>query len=151
MTTTGGKTIETDLIIKAVGVRSLQESPLLTSVAGKVNERQMLKVDEFLRVEGTTNVFALGDCAATKDAKTVMAASNSHAPAVAKSILAIENGKPPVKPSPPPPAMLVPIGPTDGGGYYGGSSFPTFLAVAFKSKDLFISKQWSELGGTVPV
>jgi len=103
-------------------------------------------VDEFLRVEGTTNVFAIGDCAATKDSKTVISAMTSHAPAVVKSIGAMEKGKPLVKPGPPMKAMMVPLGPTDGAGYMSGSNLPTFMVVSFKSKDLMAPKWWSDLG-----
>lgn len=150
VTTKSGKSIESDLILMAVGVKPPQPSPLLTSLASKLDERNQFKVDEYLRVVGTTDVFAVGDCAASGHEKMVTSAIYSHGPAVAKSIVALSQGKEPVSPSPPMRVMMVPVGPDDGVGYIGGFTVSGMVVAAMKSKDLFTSRWWGLMGKQVP-
>jgi len=105
----------------------------------------MFEVDEYLRVEGHTNVFAIGDCADTNDPKAARTAYFCHAPAVAKSIIAIDRGKPPITPSPLMNALMVPVGPFDGAGYFGETSIPDWMVVAAKSKEFMASRVWAEV------
>ena len=62
----GGSTIDTENVIWTAGNRPNLgiEAPGLP-----VDERTGIKVDEFLRVEGHENVWAIGDCAAVQDVR----------------------------------------------------------------------------------
>src|ERR671911_665251 len=62
----GGRTIETENVIWTAGNR-----PNIGIEAGElpVDERTGIKVDGYLRVEGRSNVWAIGDCAAVPDVR----------------------------------------------------------------------------------
>lgn len=62
-----GTTVPTRTLVWTAGVRA---SPLLASMGLPLDERGRVRVDELLRVEGRTNVWALGDCAAVPNART---------------------------------------------------------------------------------
>ena len=60
----------------------------------KLDDIGCLKVDEFLRVEGYTDVFAIGDCS-TADSEAKMAfKAGCHADVVAKNLKMQETGEP---------------------------------------------------------
>jgi NADH:quinone reductase (non-electrogenic) len=62
-----GDRIETRTLVWTAGVRA---NPLLTQLGLPLDERGRLQVDELLRVQGRTNVWALGDCAAVPNLST---------------------------------------------------------------------------------
>ena len=59
-TLSDGERIETHTVVWTAGVRP---HPVLARWGLPVDERGAVRVDEFLRVEGRTNVWAVGDCA----------------------------------------------------------------------------------------
>ena len=59
-----GDRIGTNTIIWTAGNRA---NPLLSTLPCELNARGAIRVDQFLRVEGLANVWALGDCADVKD------------------------------------------------------------------------------------
>ncbi|MET0560764.1 MAG: NAD(P)/FAD-dependent oxidoreductase [Gaiellaceae bacterium] len=62
-----GTRVPTRTLVWTAGVRA---NPLLTQLALPLDERGRVVIDETLRVEGTEDVWALGDCAAVKNCKT---------------------------------------------------------------------------------
>ena len=62
-----GTSVPAHTLVWTAGVRAV---PLLTRLGLPVDERGRVKVDETLRVEGRTDVWALGDCAAVPNART---------------------------------------------------------------------------------
>jgi NADH dehydrogenase len=62
-----GARIPARTLVWTAGVRA---SPLLPDLGLPLDERGRVRVDETLRVEGTDDVWALGDCAAVKNVKT---------------------------------------------------------------------------------
>jgi len=62
-----GTRVPARTLVWTAGVRA---NPLLTQLALPLDERGRVVIDETLRVEGTEDVWALGDCAAVKNCKT---------------------------------------------------------------------------------
>ena len=67
VTLSGGERIETHTFVWTAGVAA---HPLLQELGLPLDERGRVRVDEMLRVEGRTNVWALGDCARVPNAAT---------------------------------------------------------------------------------
>src|SRR5918995_38648 len=95
----GGSTIDTENVIWTAGNRPNLgiEAPGLP-----VDERTGIKVDEYLRVEGYENVWAIGDCAAVQDVRAgqdgkivppTAQAAVQQGHVVARNILAAIDGK----------------------------------------------------------
>lgn len=69
LTTNGGETIETDMVLMCVGLKTNTDA-YKTSFPELVEDgSNRLKVNEFLQVEGHDNIFAVGDCNNTADTK----------------------------------------------------------------------------------
>jgi NADH dehydrogenase len=66
-TLSDGERIPTHTLVWTAGVRA---NPLLADLGLPLDERGRVLVDEFLRVKGTDNVWALGDCAAVPNTAT---------------------------------------------------------------------------------
>jgi NADH:ubiquinone reductase (H+-translocating) len=62
-----GTVFQTETVVWTAGVRA---SPMLGGFGVPLDERGRVKVDATLKVEGCTDVFALGDCAAVPNAAT---------------------------------------------------------------------------------
>jgi NADH dehydrogenase len=95
----GGNTIETENVIWTAGNRpnlgiEAEELP--------VDQRTGIKVDEYLRVEGHENIWAIGDCAAVQDVRSgqegkivppTAQAAVQEGHMVARNILAVLDGR----------------------------------------------------------
>ena len=62
-----GTRIPTATLVWTAGVRA---NPILAELGLPLDERHRVRVDEFLRVEGHENIWALGDCAGVPNAAT---------------------------------------------------------------------------------
>jgi NADH:ubiquinone reductase (H+-translocating) len=60
LTLTDGTTLDTDTVVWTAGVRP---HPFVDQLGLPLDERGRIRVDSSLRVQGTSNVWALGDCA----------------------------------------------------------------------------------------
>ncbi|MDP8971605.1 MAG: NAD(P)/FAD-dependent oxidoreductase [Actinomycetota bacterium] len=95
----GGDTIATENVIWTAGNRPNVAIDDLDDLP--VDERNGIKVDEYLRVEGHSNIWAIGDCAAVPDINEengqgippTAQAATQEGKAVAKNILAAIDGK----------------------------------------------------------
>jgi NADH:ubiquinone reductase (H+-translocating) len=67
VTLSDGSRIDTNTVVWTAGIRP---HPLVEQLGLPTDERHRVIVDEELRVEGRTNVFALGDCARVPNAAT---------------------------------------------------------------------------------
>ncbi|MGO9173525.1 MAG: NAD(P)/FAD-dependent oxidoreductase [Rhodomicrobium sp.] len=146
-----GEKIPVDLSVPALG--SHPEAGLLRTLDDvTVDPLGRVKVDPWLRPLKGVNLFALGDCAFTGDAMTIVAITR-QVPWLAKTILAVLEGTrvedlAPYTPWPVPP-ILLPLGPSQGASVLpigGGVAVGPFLTSAIKGKGLFISKQRKEFG-----
>jgi len=146
-----GEKISADLSIPALGAHPV--TTLLRTVDDvRFDALGRAKVDPWLRPLGSGTLFAVGDCASTGDAMTIVATTR-QVPWLAKTILAVLRGTaveslPPYKPWRTPP-ILLPLGPSRGASvlpFGGGTAVGPFLTSAIKGRGLFISKQRNELG-----
>jgi len=146
-----GEKISADLSIPALGAHPVND--LLRTAGGvQFNHLGRAKVDSWLRPRGSGSLFALGDCADTGDAMTIVGITR-QVPWLAKTILSVLEGAKlenlsPYRPWPTPP-ILVPLGPSQGASVLPlgtGVAVGPFLTSAIKGKGLFISKQRKEFG-----
>ncbi|TVY49390.1 Oxidoreductase [Lachnellula occidentalis] len=143
LTLSGGEKIITDLYLPALGL--VPNSSYLPH--SLVNTAGFVKVDEFLRVKGTTDVWALGDVADVQRPQYVNTEKQSvH---VAKSVVAVLKGAQPVKYKKEEKDMLaVPIGRKAGTGHMGGMKLPSFMVNMVKGKNLFMDKMPGMISGS---
>jgi len=143
-----GKTVQADLVFNCMG------NKLATSMypAEWLDEHQAVKVAPTLLVNGTKNVFALGDITDIEESKLSYIASRGHAPVVAANVLAVAKGAPPSKTHKPAtkPMMVVPLGSRKGVMVTPVGTFGPFLASQVKGKDLFVSMSWSANNAKAP-
>lgn len=145
-TTTKGDTIEADLTIWAVGTVVPKDHYSSWLGDGGLDEAGRIKVDEYLRIEGKTNAFALGDCANVPEAK-LMANATEQSKYLVDHIVAVMNGKSPAKKYELHPPMMFPsIGYSAGVGQLpGGATMPEFIVKKVKSSNLFTSKVFGNM------
>jgi len=86
-----GKILKADLVITAIGAKPNTEW-LKPNNKNLLDEKGFIKVDDYLRVEGTENVFALGDCADVAEPKMVVHA-DKQSKTVVSNLKAVANGK----------------------------------------------------------
>mmetsp|Transcript_10638 Transcript_10638/g.35202 ORF Transcript_10638/g.35202 Transcript_10638/m.35202 type:complete len:465 (+) Transcript_10638:2-1396(+) len=143
VTTKKGRELKADLVFWCIGGRvnsSAYEETFAT-------EKNFLKVDDTLLVQGTKNVFACGDCAATTAAKTVMKAEE-QAKIVVENIKKLAAGKALVPYKAGPDLNVTQLGHVGGAGQlplFGGMVIGP-KAVQTMKKDLFVGKFWKDLG-----
>jgi len=114
------------------------------------NDLGRIRVDAALKVVGTSNVFAIGDCNDVEETKTFVAAGTQegkmdgwpkgHADVVAENIRNIRDNKSVVSVYTPPKGwfgMIVPIGPDDSV----VAGYPEAFG-AYKASSYFIGAQW---------
>merc|ERR1712181_124822 len=89
----GETELEADLVISCIGMPPNKAEVAKLLPASSIDEKTgRAKVDEFLAVEGCSNVFALGDCCNTPEHKMAAHAA-VHAEAVVGNILLEAQGK----------------------------------------------------------
>ena len=111
VTTDRGRTIEADIWFRCNGLRPVSDY-LSGGLAAARTADGWIAVTPTLQVEGQTAVFALGDVSSI-DLKTAGRAGRQAAVAAA-NIRALHEGRPLEAYEPPPPAIVIPLGP--GGG-----------------------------------
>lgn len=150
--TNTGNTLKADLIIIAAGASAKEnESIFPSSWLAEVGQKRLLHVDENLRVVGTKNVFAVGDC--TDIAETKLGAlADMHASVAKQNVEAVLANKTP-KARYSPLSMKFAVLPL---GFDGGVSYVVFTSVGswmtrkLKSKDLFATPTSAGIGATIP-
>lgn len=135
-----------DLVLVCAGY-----SPNTSFLPGTLkDERGLIKVDENLRVVGSTNVFAIGDCNNVAETKTFVVAGTQmgkmegwpigHADVVASNIRSLSEKSDKLTTYTPNTqwfGMIVPIGPNDSV----VAGYPEAFG-AYKAGSYFISNQW---------
>jgi len=145
----GDTKLEADLVLPLVGLPSNKASVEKLVPADKIDENNRIKVNEYLCVEGTTSVFAIGDCCNTPEHK-MAAFAGKHGELVASNIVREASGCPPYEYKRPFVGMLVPFGASAGAGIFNGWHIPSFVGAKLKYADLFTSKYWGLVGTKVP-
>ncbi|XP_054838035.1 ferroptosis suppressor protein 1 isoform X3 [Eublepharis macularius] len=108
-----------------------------------------LKVNEHLQVVGYDNIYAIGDCAHVKEPKMAYHAS-LHANVVVTNIINSLTQKPLKTYKPGSLTYLLSMGRNDGVGQINGYYVGCVIVTTVKSRDLFVSKSWKEMGQRMP-
>jgi NADH dehydrogenase FAD-containing subunit len=87
--TTGGKSLEADLVFWATGTR-LNNKPLLKNFVDVIDERGQIRVNKHLQVEGYEHIYAVGDITNFPEIK--MAAATTHHADVTVNNILYQNG-----------------------------------------------------------
>ena len=117
--------------------------------AKHVDEAGRIKVDEFLKIEGLENIYAIGDCCNTQEDK-MAAFAGKHGEVVAANIVKELKGCTPSPYKQPFVGMLVPFGASEGVGMFNGFHIPSFIGTKLKYSHLFTDKFWAVAGLKVP-
>jgi len=138
---------EADIVYSCVGMLPNTEF-LQAELAAALNDKGLIKVDEFMKVKGYDNLYALGDCAALDDHKHGYIAT-VQGEMLADAILKSARGRK-VKPYKTPPfAIITPTGTDTGVAQMPFGIFTAKFLVNLKQKDLGVSNIYKMLG-TVP-
>ncbi|MEH6450529.1 MAG: FAD-dependent oxidoreductase [Oleispira sp.] len=133
-----------ELVYSCVGMLPNTEF-LQAELAATLNDKGLIKVDDFMKVKGYDNLYALGDCAALDDHKHGYIATVQGG-MLADAILKSAKGKK-VKPYKTPPfAIITPTGTDTGVAQMPFGIFTAKFLVNLKQKDLGISNIYKMLG-----
>ena len=145
VSTHGGRTIEADIWFRCYGLRSLSDY-LSGDLADTRQADGSIEVTPTLQVTGHPDVFALGDVA-DADQKGAGRASR-QAEVVITNIRALAEGSALTDYEPPPPAIVIPLGPTGGASELPGQDEVAGAeqTAAIKGSHLFIER-YRELFG----
>uniref|UniRef100_A0A3B5LBM1 Ferroptosis suppressor protein 1 n=1 Tax=Xiphophorus couchianus TaxID=32473 RepID=A0A3B5LBM1_9TELE len=113
-------------------------------VCGSMAADGALKVNQYLQVEGFSNIFAVGDCADLREAKLAYHAG-LHAYVAVSNIISSLSGKPLTPYRTGNVSMLLAMGRDDGVGQFNGIRLPRWLVALGKSRDLMLWKSWREM------
>jgi len=147
--TEAGAEVTADIWFRCYGVWPVSDY-LAGSLAAARQPDGFVAVTPYLQVAGQDRVFALGDVAAA-DHKMAGAASRQAA-IVAGNIRALITGAGELsRYDPPPPGIVVPIGPDGGAGQRGGQDelLPAAVVADLKGRDMMVDRYIALLG--VPV
>jgi apoptosis-inducing factor 2 len=145
VSTHGGRAIEADIWFRCYGLRSVSDY-LSGDLADTRRADGSIEVTPTLQVTGHPEVFALGDVA-DADLKGAGRASR-QAELVITNIRALSEGRALTDYEPPPPAIVIPLGPTGGASELPGQDEVAGAeqTAAIKGSHLFIER-YSELFG----
>lgn len=150
--TDGGENLDSDLILKATGLK-VNSAPYKTALADKIGDHGALKVDEYLRVEGYENIYAVGDCNNVPETKLAYGAKLQGKVAVSNICKHFNNSSPldVYQADGFPFVMVVALGKGIGFGILkDGTNMPDAVAGAAKAEDLYTAQTWSEFNQTPP-
>jgi apoptosis-inducing factor 2 len=144
--TESGAELTADIWFRCYGVRPVSDY-LVGSLAGARQPDGFVAVTPHLQIAGQDRVFALGDVAAA-DHKMAGAAGR-QAVIVAGNIRALITGQGELdRYQPPPPGIVVPIGPEGGAGQRGGQDalVPAEVVAELKGRDMMVDRYIALLG-----
>ncbi|XP_068113569.1 ferroptosis suppressor protein 1 [Hyperolius riggenbachi] len=140
--------ITADMILCCTGVK-INSSCYVSVFGDKVASNGTLKVNDFLQVEGYSNIYAVGDCANLNEPKMAYHAGLHAKIAVTNIINGLKDK--PLKPyKTGAVTMLLSMGRNDGVGQFNGCYMGHALVTMAKSRDIFVSKSWKDMGQKMP-
>lgn len=146
--TESGIEIKCDMVLRCTGGKPNTEQ-FREALGSAVCESGLIKVNEFLQVEETENIFALGDILNTDEEKISVAAA-AHADIIAKNIEASLAGKKLQAYKPSTFLMLIPVGRNGGVGELPLMAIGEAFTRNIKSATLFTKKFWGDMGQKPP-
>ncbi|XP_056386670.1 ferroptosis suppressor protein 1 [Hyla sarda] len=140
--------ITADLVLCCTGLK-INSSCYVDAFGDKVASDGALKVNDHLQVEGHNNIYAVGDCADLRGPKMAYLAG-LHAQLAVTNIIHSLMKKPLKTYKAGPVSMLLSMGRNDGTGQFNGHYMGRYCVTLLKSRDLFVSKSWKEMGQKMP-
>jgi NADH dehydrogenase FAD-containing subunit len=143
-----GESIQADIVYVAVGVTP-NSGFMQKHFSNVLNKHGYIGVNEFYQVQGTNNLYAVGDVADLPDLK-LGALAAPQARKLADNLIGQQAGKKP-KPHKPGPVMgLFPIGQQRGVAQLPFGTVTWKLIINLKNKDMFIGKMLKDIGAPTP-
>ncbi|XP_066410793.1 ferroptosis suppressor protein 1 [Molothrus aeneus] len=143
-----GTEVVVDMVVLCTGIK-INSSAYAAAFGDKMASNGALKVNKHLQVEGYENIYAIGDCADLKEPKMAYHAG-LHANIVVTNIINSLTQKPLKTYEPGSLTFLLSMGRNDGVGQVNGYYVGHLLVTIAKSRDLFVSKSWKNMGQTMP-
>ncbi|KAM4852090.1 ferroptosis suppressor protein 1 isoform 1-T2 [Thomomys bottae] len=143
-----GTEVATNLVILCSGVK-INSSAYCGAFESKLAGNGSLRVNEFLQVEGYSNIYAIGDCADVKEPKMAYHAG-LHANVVVANIVNSIKQRPLKAYKPGALTFLLTMGRNDGVGQISGFYVGRLMVRLAKSRDLFISTSWKTMRQSPP-
>uniref|UniRef100_A0A8C3N3Q2 Ferroptosis suppressor protein 1 n=2 Tax=Geospiza parvula TaxID=87175 RepID=A0A8C3N3Q2_GEOPR len=143
-----GTEVVVDMVVLCTGIK-INSSAYAAAFGDKMASNGALKVNKHLQVEGYENIYAIGDCADLKEPKMAYHAG-LHANIVVTNIINSLTQKPLKTYEPGSLTFLLSMGRDDGVGQVNGYYVGRLLVTIAKSRDLFVSKSWKNMGQTMP-
>ncbi|XP_072534048.1 ferroptosis suppressor protein 1 [Salminus brasiliensis] len=137
-----------DLVICCTG-NKINSDAYSSSLGGCMAENKALKVNQYMQVEGFTNIYAVGDCANINEPKMAYHAG-LHATVAVTNIINSLSGKALTSYHTGNVTMLLAMGRDDGVGQFNGWKLPRFLVTKGKSQGLLLWKSWREMEQKAP-
>jgi NADH dehydrogenase FAD-containing subunit len=146
--TEGGHELVADIWFRAFGVRPHSEYLGSGSLSDRRDDRGYVRVDEYLRVVGEPDVFALGD---VSDADRDMAGiATAQAGVVAANVRALITGEGELTSYETfPPLIAIPLGPEGGAGFLGDGVADAATIAEIKGRDMLVG-HYAELFDAAP-
>jgi NADH dehydrogenase FAD-containing subunit len=147
-----GNSYTADVVYVCIGI-SIDTTFMKSHYASSLTERGAIRVDQYLRVKGTDNLFAIGDCSDFPEGKLGYLADKQGA-FTAKNVIRLLRAREPSNVNlkrykPHSMLSLVTIGRKAGVTELPIGVFENRLLMSFKQKELFITRALKHLG-TVP-
>ncbi|XP_026641193.1 apoptosis-inducing factor 2 [Microtus ochrogaster] len=143
-----GTEVATNLVILCNGIK-INSSAYHSAFENRLASNGALKVNEFLQVEGYSNIYAIGDCADIKEPKMAYHAG-LHANIAVANIVNSMKQRPLKAYKPGALTFLLSLGRNDGVGQISGYYVGRLMVRLAKSRDLFISTSWKTMRQSPP-
>ncbi|XP_038199264.1 ferroptosis suppressor protein 1 isoform X1 [Arvicola amphibius] len=144
-----GTEVATNLVILCNGIKINSSAYHSAFAENKLASNGALKVNEFLQVEGYSNIYAIGDCADIKEPKMAYLAG-LHANIAVANIVNSMKQRPLKAYKPGALTFLLSLGRNDGVGQISGFYVGRLMVRLAKSRDLFISTSWKTMRQSPP-
>ncbi|XP_049711768.1 ferroptosis suppressor protein 1 isoform X1 [Elephas maximus indicus] len=143
-----GTEVATNLVIPCNGIK-VNSSAYCSAFESRLASNGALQVNEYLQVEGYSNVYAIGDCADVKEPKMAYHAG-LHANIVTTNIINSMKQRPLKAYKPGALTFLLSMGRNDGVGQISGFYVGWLMVRLLKSRDLFVSTSWKTMKQSPP-
>ncbi|XP_004386432.1 ferroptosis suppressor protein 1 [Trichechus manatus latirostris] len=143
-----GTEVATNLVILCSGIK-INSSAYRSAFESRLVSNGALRVNEYLQVEGYSNIYAIGDCADVKEPKMAYHAG-LHANIVTTNIVNSMKQRPLKAYKPGALTFLLSMGRNDGVGQISGFYVGRLMVRLVKSRDLFVSTSWKTMKQSPP-
>ncbi|XP_004470610.1 ferroptosis suppressor protein 1 [Dasypus novemcinctus] len=143
-----GTEVAANLVILCSGIK-INSSAYRSAFESRLASNGALRVNEYLQVEGCSNVYAIGDCADVREPKMAYHAG-LHANVAVTNIINSVKQTPLKDYKPGALTFLLAMGRNDGVGQISGYYVGRLMVRLAKSRDLFVSTSWKTMRQSPP-